>query len=124
MEKNLIESEYRAFVTEIKAKVYQSQHQALRQANTFLINLYWEIGKSIVEKQERHGWGKSVVEKLAKDLQEEFPGMDGYSSRNLWRMRMFYQEYRILPPVVAELAGAITLSLWKSAKMPGRDNSI
>jgi len=85
MEKNLIESEYRAFVTEIKAKVYQSQHQALRQANTFLINLYWEIGKSIVEKQERHGWGKSVVEKLA---------------------------------------GAITLSLWKSAKMPGRDNSI
>ncbi len=44
---------------------------------------YWEIGKSILEKQQA-GWGKSVVENLAEDLQAEFPGMRGISARNLW----------------------------------------
>ena len=83
MEKSLIESEYKAFVTEIKAKVYQSQHQALRQVNKSLIGLYWEIGRSIVEKQEKHGWGKSVVANLSKDLQNEFPGANGFSVQNL-----------------------------------------
>ncbi len=60
----------------------------------------------IVEKQEQLGWGKSVVEQLSKDLQEEFPGQIGWSSRNLWRMRQFYYEYRqnaFLPPMVAEI---------------------
>ncbi|MDI3473640.1 MAG: hypothetical protein PWQ48_1921, partial [Thermotogaceae bacterium] len=50
----------------------------------------WNIGKSIVEKQEDMGWGKSVVEQLAKDLRREFPDVKGFSSRNIWRMRAFY----------------------------------
>jgi hypothetical protein len=43
-----------------------------------LLKLYWDIGKSIVEKQNKWGWGKSVVETLSKDLQDEFPGVNGY----------------------------------------------
>jgi predicted nuclease of restriction endonuclease-like (RecB) superfamily len=58
--------------------------------NRELIYLYWNIGKSIVEKQEDMGWGKSVVEQLAKDLRREFPDVKGFSSRNIWRMRAFY----------------------------------
>jgi len=93
MKKNLSENEYKAFVTEIKAKVYQSQHQALRQVNRELIDLYWEIGRSIVERQEKYGWGKSIVVSLSNDLQSEFPGADGFSEQNLWFMRKFYKKY-------------------------------
>lgn len=82
---------YKAFLTEIKEKVYAVQYQAMKQVNKALIGLYWDIGQSIVAKQKQHNWGKSVVEKLSEDLQREFPGMEGFSSRNMWRMRMFYR---------------------------------
>jgi len=97
MNKLLPNNVYKDFVKEIKEKVYKSQYEAMRQVNTSLIRLYWDIGRIIVEKQDRHKWGKSIVEKLALDLHKEFPG------RNLWRMRMFFQEYEILPPLVAEI---------------------
>lgn len=98
---------YKSFLEEIKEKVYQSQYQALKAVNKELIKLYWFIGKNITEKQERLGWGRSVVETLAKDLQEEFPGVKGFSSRNLWYMRNFYKHYqgnKKLQPLVAEIA--------------------
>jgi len=94
MEKSITSPAYKAFLTEIKQKVYQSQYQAMRQVNKSLIGLYWEIGESIVQKQKRHKWGKSVVERLAEDLQKEFPGMQGWSTGNLWRMRKFYLMYK------------------------------
>ncbi len=59
----------------------------------FPILLCWDIGQGIIEKQKTLGWGKSVVQNLAKDLQLEFPGMRGFSTDNLWRMRQFYSEY-------------------------------
>jgi hypothetical protein len=52
-------------VAEIKRKVHKARHEALRQANKTLIKLYWEIGKGILEKQEKYGWGNSIVEKLS-----------------------------------------------------------
>jgi adenylate cyclase len=59
------------------------QYEAMKAVNTQLVWLYWEIGKSVSEKQAQAGWGKSVVENLAKDLQTEFPNMRGLSARNL-----------------------------------------
>lgn len=59
-----------------------------------MIELYFEIGKSIVEKQEALGWGKSVVEQMSRDLISEFGEKSGYSSSNLWRMRNFYLSYK------------------------------
>jgi len=56
--------------------------------------LYWDIGRIIVEKQEKLGWGKSIVEILARDLQLEFPGIKGFSARNLWNMRTFFKTYK------------------------------
>jgi len=55
--------------------------------------LYWDIGKMVSEKIELAGWGKSVVEQLAKDLQTEIPGVRGFSARNIWRMKMFAEFY-------------------------------
>ena len=85
---------FTAFVKDIKSKILSSQYEALKAVNKELINLYWEIGKNIVEKQELFGWGKSVVQNLSKELQKEFVGMKGFSERNLWNMRNFYIEYK------------------------------
>jgi len=85
---------YHDFLKEIKERIYRAQYDALKVVNKELINLYWDIGRKVVEKQKEHGWGKSVVEKLAADLQKEFPGIQGFSSQNIWRMKQFYQTYR------------------------------
>lgn len=63
-----LSNEYSGFLAEIKEKVYQSQHEALKAVNKELIGLYWSIGQLIVERQKKYGWGKSVVDNLSKDL--------------------------------------------------------
>ena len=85
---------FTTFVKDIKTKILSSQYEALKAVNKELINLYWEIGKNIVEKQEQFAWGKSVVQNLSKELHKEFVGMKGFSERNLWNMRNFYIEYK------------------------------
>ncbi len=113
------QSDYQSFVKEIKEKIYQSQLQAMKAVNRELLKLYSDIGKSIVDKQEQLGWGKSVVETLSKDLQNEFPGMQGFSSRNLWLMRSFYLEYKDnkkLQPLVAEISWTHNLILMEKCK--------
>ncbi|HBX50602.1 MAG: hypothetical protein A2W98_01135 [Bacteroidetes bacterium GWF2_33_38] len=89
-----IEPNFFAFVKEIKSKILSSQYEALKAVNKELINLYWEIGKKIVEKQEQFGWGKSIVKTLSNELQKEFIGIKGFSVQNLWNMRQFYTDYQ------------------------------
>jgi len=103
----VVNAEYKRFFREIKERMYKAQYDALKSVNKELINLYWDIGKSIVAKQKKLGWGKSIVETLAKDLQDEFPGIQGFSSANLWRIRNFYityQENKKLAPLVREIS--------------------
>ena len=105
-------NDYLGFLVEIKTRIRQAQYQALRAVNSELTRLYWDIGETIHRKQQSLGWGKSVVETLARDLQEEFPGRNGFSARNLWNMRDFYGEYSALPklqPLVAEISWAKNL---------------
>ena len=85
--------DYGDFLLALTTRIRQAQYQALRATNRELLSLYWDIGESIHRKQEALGWGKSVVENLASDLQAEFPGRNGFSARNLWNMRDFYLEY-------------------------------
>ena len=115
----LQKADYQQFLEEIKQKVYQAQYQALKAVNKKLITLYWEIGQSIVEKQEQYGWGKSIVENLSKDLQIDFPGAKGFSSQNLWYMRQFYLEYKNnarLQPLVGEISWSKHLVIMSKAK--------
>ncbi|OGW75349.1 MAG: hypothetical protein A3J72_10000 [Nitrospirae bacterium RIFCSPHIGHO2_02_FULL_40_19] len=105
--KAVMSVEYKTFFKEIKERIYKAQYDALKAVNKELINLYWDIGKSIVAKQDKLGWGKAIVETLAKDLQKEFPGIQGFSSANLWRMRNFHLTYRTnekLAPLVREIS--------------------
>jgi predicted nuclease of restriction endonuclease-like (RecB) superfamily len=100
-------TDYGDFLVAVKTRIRQAQYQALRAANKELLSLYWDLGESILRKQETLGWGKSVVENLARDLQAEFPGQNGFSARNLWNMRDFYTEYSTRPklqPLVAEIS--------------------
>lgn len=114
-----LEKQYKEFLDEIKEKVYKAQYQALKAVNKELINLYWEIGKSILEKQQSYKWGKSVVENLSKDLQDEFPGVKGFSSDNLWRMRKFAMHYsnnEKLAPLVQEIGWSHNIIVMEKCK--------
>lgn len=98
---------YPAFLSDIKNRIRTAQYEALRAANKALLSLYWDIGSLIVERQNKEGWGKSIVEKLSKDLQIEFNGIQGFSSRNLWNMRNFVAQYQAMPklqPLAAEIS--------------------
>ncbi len=97
---------YTPFFNEIKNKIRAAQYAAMREVNIQLIQLYWEIGRSISEKQKL-GWGKSVVESLSVYLKREFPQTKGFSSTNLWLMTQFYQSYCDevnLQPLVGEIS--------------------
>lgn len=101
-------TDYAQFLNGIKSRIRSARIEVARQVNSGLISLYWSIGQDIVAKQESLGWGKSVVEKLSKDLQKAFPRSEGFSADNLWRMRQFYIEYfdpSILEQLVPELTG-------------------
>ncbi|MDR2684756.1 MAG: PDDEXK nuclease domain-containing protein, partial [Prevotellaceae bacterium] len=106
------------FITEIKQKIRQSQYEAMKAVNVQLINLYWEIGKSISEKQSE-SWGKSIVPTLSRELQAEFPGATGFSTPNLWFMAKFYTEYQAvenLYPLVREISWAKHLVIMNKCK--------
>lgn len=81
---------YDEFLQLIKERVRVAQVKAALSVNRELISLYWDIGRIISERQQSEGWGKSIVERLASDLQAEFPGIAGFSPSNVWRMRSFY----------------------------------
>lgn len=85
--------EYKELLGEIKKKVGSAQLKAAVSVNKELIQLYWEIGSSILKKQEEAEWGAKVIEKLAKDLRSIFPDMKGLSLRNVQFMVQFAKEY-------------------------------
>ena len=106
MRKSVSSVEYRTLLKDVKQRIVNAQYEALKAVNKELINLYWDIGRIISEKQKAFGWGKAVVETLAKDLQKEYPGTGGFSSQKLWRMKQFYETYthnEKLSPLVREI---------------------
>ncbi len=112
-------SEYTLLFTHIKERIRLSQYAAMKTVNKQLIDLYWNIGQAIVEKQRQCDWGRSVVENLAIDLKIEFPGARGYSANNLWCMRQFYLEYHKnlkLQPLVGEISWSKHLVIMAKCK--------
>ena len=105
----ILPESYARVLKSLKDRIRQARIKATLSAHRQLIELYWHIGKVIVERQRNEGWGKSVVERLAVDLHKAFPDMGGLSPRNIWRMRAFHLAYtedvQKLPRAVAELDG-------------------
>jgi predicted nuclease of restriction endonuclease-like (RecB) superfamily len=111
--------EYSSLLGEIKQRIRSAQYEALKAVNKELIALYWDIGRLIVSRQQGKTWGKSIVEQIAKDLQAEFPGISGFSARNIWRMREFYLSYcnsEKLTPLVAEISWTHNLVVMEKCK--------
>ncbi|MBD2503789.1 PDDEXK nuclease domain-containing protein [Anabaena azotica] len=114
-----IPDEYGDLLVEVKQRIRSAQYEALKAVNKELIALYWDIGQMIVTRQQQAGWGKSVVEQLAKDLRREFAGISGFSAANLWRMRLFYETYAAnekLAPMVREIGWTHNLVILEKCK--------
>ncbi len=110
---------YSSLLQEVKGRIRSAQYDALRAVNKELIALYWDIGRIIVEQQQGDSWGQAVVNQLAADIQAEFPGIRGFSSRNIRYMRAFYLEYhqsQILQPMVAEIGWTHNLIVLERCK--------
>ena len=120
-ELTLSKKTYSALLADMKARIQSAQYEALRAVNKELVGLYWDIGQLLVERQEIQGWGKSVVERLAADLQAGYPGTSGFSASNLWRMKGFFETYRDRPklaPLVREIAWSHNLVILERCKIP------
>jgi predicted nuclease of restriction endonuclease-like (RecB) superfamily len=113
--------DYVRLLSEVKERVRSAQYAALKAVNKELVGLYWDIGRMIAQRQDKSGWGKSVVENLSEALRREFPGVSGFSVQNLWYMRQFYREYsghERLQPLVGEIAWAHNLVIMSKCKDP------
>jgi predicted nuclease of restriction endonuclease-like (RecB) superfamily len=87
--------------------------------NQELVLLYWGIGKQILIRQRREGWGAKIIDQIGKDLRLEFPGMQGFSSRNLKYMRALaeaWPEESIVQEPLAQLTWYHNLTLLEKVK--------
>ena len=74
----LISSEYKSWLTDLKQQIKNTQIKAAVTVNSQLIMLYWDLGRQIVEKHDKAKWGSGFIEQLSQDLRNEFPEMTGF----------------------------------------------
>ena len=91
--KTIIAENYAHFLKQIKQDILQTQLRAALSVTKELILLYWQIGKYLSDETALAEWGTKVLERLAKDLEKDFPGIAGFSVRNLKYMRKFAEVY-------------------------------
>ena len=111
--------DYAALLIQVKERVRSAQYEALKAVNKELVGLYWDIGRLIVERQVDSEHGSAIAERLATDLQREFPGTSGFSRRNIFYMREFHLTYRDLPkvqPLVAQIGWSHNLVILQRCK--------
>ena len=112
-------SDYGPWLAELKAQIHAAQQQAARNVNRELVLLYWQIGRGILERQRREGWGSKVIERLAQDLRNAFPAMKGFSRANLLYMRAFaeaWPDQEIVQQAVGQLPWGHNLVLLSKLK--------
>ena len=113
--------DYAVLLSEVKERVRAAQYEALKAVNKELVALYWDIGKLIAVRQTNADHGDAIAEQLAADLRQEFPGVSGYSRRNVFYMREFYLAYCDLPkvqPLVAQIGWTHNLIILQRCKDP------
>lgn len=118
MEENLATTNFE----EIIHLINSSKQKAYEQVNTILIELYWNIGQYISTKTIKENWGKSIVKELADYIQIQEPTINGFSDKNLWRMKQFYETYHKnekLSPLVRELTWTNNLLILSASKSDG-----
>lgn len=93
----LAHSDYSAWLKELKVKIRSTQIRAALAASRELLLFYWELGGDISRKLEETNWGAKVIDQLAKDLRSEFPDIRGFSRRNLYYTKKFYEVFSSFP---------------------------
>jgi predicted nuclease of restriction endonuclease-like (RecB) superfamily len=86
--------DYAKVFTELKQRIESERLRTVLSANAALVLLYWDVGRMILERQDRAGWGAKVIDRLSRDLRDAFPDMKGFSPRNLKYMRAFAAAWR------------------------------
>lgn len=105
--------------TDIIELIKKSRNNALKAVNSELINLYWNIGAYISNKVELSEWGQSVVKELSQYIQSNEPDIKGFSDKNLWRMKQFYESYKEFPKVstlLREISWSHNLAIFSRCK--------
>jgi len=113
--------DYADFFRHVKRRVKTERLKAVLSANAAQILMYWDIGHDILQKQKQAGWGAKVIDRLAYDLKDAFPDMNGFSARNLKYMRKFAEEWperKIVQRTVAQIPWRSNLTLLEKLKEP------
>ncbi len=100
-------TDYFHWINDLKSKIHAAQTKVALTINSQLLELYWEIGKDISERQENTDWGSKFIEQTAIELKNEFPEIKGFSRRNLYAIRQWYkfysEKYQFVPQSVAQI---------------------
>ena len=105
--------------TDIIQLIKQSRTNAIKAVNAELISLYWKIGEYVSKKIEQSEWGDSVVKELANFIQEHEPKIKGFSDKNIWRMKQFFEIYKDFPklsPLVTEISWTHNLLIFSRCR--------
>ncbi|WP_310993391.1 PDDEXK nuclease domain-containing protein [Aequorivita marina] len=107
MPNKIKKEDYFIWINDLKSKIHAAQTKAALSVNSQLLELYWEIGKDIIERQENTDWGSKFIEQTAIELRNEFPQIRGFSRRNLYAIRQWYKFYsekhQFVPRSVAQI---------------------
>ncbi|MBW1744850.1 MAG: DUF1016 family protein [Deltaproteobacteria bacterium] len=112
---------YANLLASLKKRIQQERIKAVLSANKALVMMYWDIGNSIIQKQNNEGWGSKIIDRLSHDLKDAFPEMRGFSSRNLKYMRKFaecWPDRGIVQEVLAQITWYHNLALMEKLKKP------
>ena len=107
--------------TEIVQLIANAKQRAIQAVNTSLIDLYWQVGEIISHKIASAEWGDGVVTQLAEHIAQIQPGLRGFTRRNLFRMRQFYETYKgdaIVSPLLTQLPWTHNLIILGQSKRP------
>lgn len=112
---------YHPDFAEVLGHIQQTRQRVFAQANTGLMTLYWHVGGIISQRVAQAGWGKGVVAELARYIAQADPGLKGFSDKNLWRMKQFYETYQgdeELAPLARELPWTHNVIIFSRCKSP------
>jgi predicted nuclease of restriction endonuclease-like (RecB) superfamily len=105
----------------IKQRIQEERLRVVLSANAAMVVLYWDIGRMILDRQDRSGWGAKIIDRLAADLREAFPDMKGFSPRNLLFMRSFAEacpDAEKVKQLVSQLPWGHIIRLLQRVKSP------
>jgi len=105
---------------EVVLMIKNTRNQVIRIANTAMTDLYWNVGKYLSKKIATAEWGDGVVKLLAKHIQDNYPDLKGFSDKNLWRMKQFFETYdgcnEKLSPLVRQISWTNNMVLMARTK--------